>query len=457
MSSRAQYSNAHHTSLSSCGGGVEGAAQPLAASIESLEVGHGAPSGPALRSTRNVSVGSAASRVAVGTTQQGGSVLVIVMITLLFATFALITFMEKASVDLLVEQREAVTRRLRMEAYSALEVTLGVLNEFREVGNGLRSPAEGWSDPLTFAGYAPSEGRTVEISFEDESGKLSLPHANPVVLTNLFKNWGVLQADAEALADAMIGWMKRNHVYTTSVRPTYDMGAIPYEEPGRSMRSFQELAAIEKVRETFYDADGRPNDLWRRFADSVSLLDFPRPNINGAKPDTLAALGQFSETQQQDLGDYLRGSGNYQTQGPQFFQAPNEAQRITGPTGNVGGFSTTISALRITVTVHDGRTEFKLSTVIAPPPAAATTVQTTATSTRTQTSGTAAQTAAQQQNRPNAALAGPRPGASNPNPQQNAAAAKSLKYPFALLEIRENDEIPAPPPPLPSAGVARRG
>src|SRR5690349_7427521 len=66
-----------------------------------------------------------------------GSVLVIVMITLLFATFALLTFMEKASVDLMVDEREAVTRRQRMEAYSALEMTLGVLNEFREASNGL--------------------------------------------------------------------------------------------------------------------------------------------------------------------------------------------------------------------------------------------------------------------------------------------------------------------------------
>lgn len=373
-----------------------------------------------------------------------GSVLVIVMITLLFAVFALVAFMEKASVDLLVDQRDVLTRRLRMEAYSALEVTLGVLNEFREVGNGLRSPAEGWSDPLTFAGYTPSEGRVVTIAFEDESGKISLPHANALILTNLFKNWGILQPDAEALADAMLGWMKRNHVYTSSVQPNYEMGAIPYLPPGRSLRSFHELAAIEKVRETFYDADGRPNEYWRRFADSVSLLDFPRPNINGAKPDTLAALGQFNETQQQNLGDYLRGTGNYQTQGPQFFQAPNEAQRIAGPTGDTSGFATTISALRITVTVRDGRTEFKMSTVIAPPNGA-TTVQTTATAARTQASAATAQTAAQQQQRPNAAQAITRPGAAPAAPKQNASTAGNLKYPFTLLDIRENDEIPAPP------------
>src|SRR4051794_22716276 len=193
-----------------------------------------------------------------------GSVLVIVMITLLFATFALLAFMERASVDLLVDQREAVTRRLRVEAYSALEVTLGVLTDFREVDNGLHSPAEGWSDPLGFAGYLPSEGRTVDITFEDESGKISLPRANPTVLNNLFLNWGILKQDAEALTDALLGWMKHDHVYTSAVQPNYENNPVPYEAPGRPLRSFYELAAIEKAREIFYDREGRPNELWKR-------------------------------------------------------------------------------------------------------------------------------------------------------------------------------------------------
>lgn len=369
------------------------------------------------------------------------------MVTLLFATFALVAFMEKASVDLLVEQREAQARRLRMEAYSALEVVLGTLGIFSEVSNGLHSPAEGWADPLDFAGYVPSPGRTVRVTFEDESGKISLPHANAQALTLLFLNWDLQKADAEALADALAGWMKRDHVYATAVQPTYDSGPIPYESPGRPLRSYQELAAIEKVREMFYDKEGRPGDLWKRFVDSVSLFDFPRPNINGAKPDTLAALGQFDPTQQSKLADYLRGAGSYQNNGPGYFRSPAEAQGIAGPTGNTGAFASTISALRIVLTVREGRSEFRLATVIAPPNGA-TTVQTTATATRTRTSaGTATSTAQQQPTRPDAAKAG-RPGLSGPAGGPSAPATRNLKYPFTLLEIRENDEIPpAPPPP----------
>ena len=369
------------------------------------------------------------------------SVLVIVMITLLFTAFALIAFIEKATNDLLVEQRAAETRRLRMEAYSALEVTLAVLEDFREATNGLHSPAEGWTDPLGFAGYLPTEDRTIDVAFDDESGKISLPRANAVALSALFKTWQLQPVDAEALADALLGWMKKNHVYTSAITPGYLQSAIPYEEPGRPLRSFQELAAIEKAREIFYDADGRPNDLWRRFADSVSLLDFAKTNLNGARPDTLAALGQFDATQQQNLTDYRSGTGSYERQGPGYFQYVADAQRIAGATGDTGAFSTTISALRITLTVHDGRSQFRLSAVIAPPNGA-TTITTTATSQRTVASASSGSAAAAQ-NQGNSA--NPAPAANSPN-----TAAASLRYPFTLLEIRENDEIPPPPSPPPA-------
>ena len=375
------------------------------------------------------------------------SVLVIVMITLLFAAFAIVTFIEKATNDLLVDQRDAEVHRLRREAYSALEVTLAVLEDFRQASNGLHSPAEGWNDPLTFAGYTPTEDRTVEVAFEDESGKISLPQANAQVLSRLFQSWSLTQPDSDQLADALMGWMQRGHTYSTAITPDYDLSAIPYEVPGRSLRSFSELAAIDIVKDKFYDTDGRPNDLWRRFAAAVSLLNFPKPNLNGARPEALVALGQFDTTSQQSLNDYLAGTGQYQTQGPGYFKTVTDAQRLTGPTGNANAFGTTISALRITIVVHDGQSQFRLSAVVTPQGGGATTVQTTATSTRTQTSASTARTAAQQQNQPNAAQQNTAAAAN----ARATAAARDLKYPFTLLEILENDEIPpAPPPPPPS-------
>lgn len=377
-----------------------------------------------------------------------GSVLVIVLITVIFASLALVVFMEKASNDLIVEQRDAETRRLRAEAYSALEVTLAVLEQFRQVNNGLRSPTEGWNDPLAFAEYTPTDDRKVEITFEDESGKISLPRANVVTLTNLFKAWELPQTDVEALADALGGWMRRDHVYASGLTPSYEQSAIPYEEPKRPLRSYEELIAIDKVRELFYTEDGNPNDLWKRFADSVSLLDFQRTNINGAKPDALAALGQLDETQRQNVDDFLKGTGSYQNNGPAFFRSPQEAGQVAGPSGDLGVFGATISALRIFVSVHDGQSVYRLAAVVAPPNGA-TTVATNATAQRTEASAPTARPSTPQQNQPNATQASNNPANRPPGGTGAAAADRNLRYPFTLLEIRENDEIPPAPPPPP--------
>jgi hypothetical protein len=373
------------------------------------------------------------------------SVLVVVMITLLFAAFALMAYIEKASNDLLVEHRDAQARRLRMEAYSALEATLATLEDFRRALSGLHSPAEGWNDPLTFCGYTPTEGRTIDISFDDESAKLSLPRTNAQVLSRLFQIWQVPIADADAAADALMGWMKHDHTYTAAVTPDYENGTTPYEAPGRPMRSYAELAAIDKVREIFYTEDGQPNDLWRRFVDNISLLNFAKPNLNGGKPDVLQALGQFDPTQQQGLSDYTSGKGSYEVQGPGFFQNVGDAQRITGAIGgNPSEFVTTISALRINLTVHDGRSEFRLTAVVTAG-GAAQTVQTLATPATPKASNPTSTTNNQQQNQSNNST-GTGTAASG---GAAATANRNINYPFTLLEIRENDEIPPPPPPPP--------
>jgi hypothetical protein len=373
---------------------------------------------------------------------QRGSVLIIVLITLVFATFALITFMDKATNDLLVDHRDALNHRLRMEAYSALETTLAVLEDFREADNGLHSPAEGWADPLGFAGYTPSEDRTIEVSFDDESGKISLPHADAQVLSRLFQDWQVPQTDADMYADAIMGWMKKEHVYTTAISPDYEQGSLPYEPPARPMRSYAELAAIDKVREFFYDPDGRPNDNWRRFVESVSLLDFAKSNINGARPETLSSLGQYDETQQKTIEDYRTGGGQYQNNGPGFFTDPTQAQAIVGQGGNAGAFSTTISALRVVITVHEGKSEFRLAAVVTTPNGGAQVVKENATSQRKETSSSTAETATERPTAPNATQA----NAAAPGTKAQPNANQNLHYPFTLLEIRENDEIPAAPP-----------
>lgn len=391
-----------------------------------------APAGIARRAAPTQS-GSPRSKI------QRGSILLIVMVTLLFAAFALVVFVEKAGVDLLVETRDASARRLRREAFSALEVTLATLEDFRAANSGLHSAAEGWGDPLVWAGWSPTEGRTVEISFEDESGKISLAHADDTAFANLFKSWEISQSDAERLTDALLVWMKKDHIPKSAFPADYERGELPYVPPLRPLKSFAELAAIDQARDFFYDERGRPNERWFRFTAAFSTFNFAKTNLNSAQGDVLAALGNYDPVQRSRFGEYLTGTGAYQTQGPGFFHTTAEAATLLGTPRLPNSFDTQIQALRINLTVREGRLFYRLSAVVAPPNGA-TIVTTTATSQRAQPSG-AQRTAA-----PTAAPTAPASGTTAAN---NAASAnqKKLNYPFTLLEIRENDAIPSAPPP----------
>ena len=180
-----------------------------------------------------------------------GSVLIIVLVTIVLTAFALTAFLDKASSDLIVAARDSDARRLRVEAHSAMEVTLGVLSSFYQTVGALRSPSEGWGDPLTFANWKPAEGRTVDVSFEDESGKISLPNADTNTLQAVFEQWDMQQPDAEKLADALLNWMKPSNAAPTTFTPDYDQATVPYVTPGRSLRSYDELAAIDVAKDVF--------------------------------------------------------------------------------------------------------------------------------------------------------------------------------------------------------------
>jgi hypothetical protein len=366
------------------------------------------------------------------------SVLVIVMVTLIFTALALTAFLEKASNDLIVEAREADMRRLRQEAYSALETTLAVLEQFRTANSGLHTSAEGWGDPLGFAGYVPADGRTIDVAFEDESGKISLPQVNATQLQNLFVAWSLTTSDAEKLTDVLLGWIKKNHTYTTAASPDYEHATLPYASPQRSLRNYSELAAIDYARTVFFDETGKPTDLYRRFSESVSLYNFRQTNINGAKPDVLTALGEFDDTQKSKLGDYLAGTGQSALTGPGWFTATADARKFLGATGRAGQFGTTISALHIRLTVHDGRAEYRLNVVVSPQGGGATSVLTTATTTRANASDEQAASAADV-----STVSKP---TTTPSSAATAAAPR-LNYPFTILALTENEPLPPPPPP----------
>jgi len=299
-----------------------------------------------------------------------GSVLVVVLVTLIFTITAMFLFIERASTDLIVHVRDADRINLRLEAYSALETTLAVLREFEDVLGGLHSPGEGWEEPLAWGDYEPAEGREVSVSLVDESGRVPFRSLDFDGWVRLFESWGVLESDAEGWADALLGWSQPEYTPRTFDAPRpedYARDAWGFEPPGRPPHAYAELRSIDVIRDGFFDEGGTPNEFYYRFIDTVTLLDYRSPNVNAAVPGALAAVAQLDEFQQETLADYLRGSGVYRSQGAGYFTEVGEVANVLGEQASAAGFGTRVQALRVIVEVTQGSAVYTLNVLVAPP------------------------------------------------------------------------------------------
>lgn len=351
--------------------------------------------------------------------RQRGAVIVMVLVLLMLAAFLLAAFIRRTGTELLADARNSQLREMRAEAYSALETTLAVLADFRTANSALRSPAEGWSDPLTDTGYVPGGGRVVEIAFEDESAKLPLPGASEVELQTLLEFAGVERNEAERMAGTLHAWIHEapKDAAIDLDAPDYTRAEPAYKPAYRALRSWGELAAVEMDRGVFFDEAGRPTEAFAAFAREVSLHSFNKVNLNSAQAGVLTALG-LGEAEVQALENYRAEPKPAGETG--VFRSLAEAGTVMGASIGAERFGTSCEVLRIDITVHQGAIPYRLSAVIA------TSGSRSATTPRTDKAETAGA------------------AATAPLPER-----KVLNYPFTVLEIQENAE-PISPPASPS-------
>ncbi len=372
--------------------------------------------------------------------------LIVVLVTIVFATTALLVFIERASTDLMVYVRDADRLRLRQEAYSALETTLAVLVDFQEVIGGLHSPAEGWAQPLEWIGYEPPDGMEVEVIFEDESGKISVGQLDFQKLFDLFINWNRTEDEAELWADALMGWMSEDYEPRSFNAPEaedYERDSLPFVPPERPLLSFGELRAIDVIRDEWFDDNGLPNELGRRFMAAVSLYNYSSINVNSAPGQVLAAIGRYDENQQELMADYRSGDGLYRGRGQGYFSSTDELKGVLGEGAGSADFGVEIQALRVIITVTQGKSSYRLNAVISPNggarlPALDPLPRKVSDAQRAAADSEAAEDSA---------------GADSSDGQRYSAAElaaaegdeskiQDIEYPFTLLEIREIDAPP---------------
>ncbi len=357
-----------------------------------------------------------------------GSVLLFVLVLVVVTAAAVLKFSERALGEMAGEGYYMQRERLRGEAYSALEATLAVLAQFREIDGGLYAPAQGWGEPLALAGYEPAPDRSVNVEFADENAKLPLTNAEwcEPALAALFTDLGFEPGEVNVLTDSLLDWIDAddNPRPYGAEKDDYLRSDPSHVAANRAPRSFAELAAVQVFADLMFTEAGRPNERCERFMRCVSLWSDGTINLNTMPDALIRASGLVDDRQLASLVRALDTvDGDRGTAGSRYYRSLNELGDQVGPIPGGGMFGVQTEALGIVVTVRERQAEFRLRAVI-----------------RTDSTGTKRSTGAgSRQSAQNAAVGGN--AAVGPSAGRVGGVNASIEYPFKFLELVED-----PPP-----------
>lgn len=346
-----------------------------------------------------------------------GSILVFILALIVLLSVLCLRLMEEGIRE--ARHLDQFHRRddLRIHAYSALDIAVGVLSEFKMFEGKLYSPAQGWGDPLAYAGISPTEeGVTWSVRLIDESAKIPITKIKEKDLVALF---AVMQAEEDSLIneddgqpfyDSMMDWVDQDDEEREEGAEDeyYEDLEHPYFTPDKKINSFEEFRMIKDFAYDpedpdrtgiFFDAQGSETKNMRDFRASFSFFNQGPVNVNNASPFLMRFLCGDDESLYEDL---LEGpsTGN----GESYFMNPND-QSLLALRGNRSiSISTSVTMFRVEITVNRGKANFQLHAVLS--------------------YGSSLPS---------------RPGSAAGRPP--ASRGQSLGHPFRVLSIRENENM----------------
>ena len=148
-----------------------------------------------------------------GNQSKKGAILVFVLALIVFISVLCLRLMEETVQELRHVSQQHRRDDLRVNAYSALDLAVGVLNEFRTIEGALYDPAQGWGDPLSWAEVSPLDPMiSWTIKIVDESAKINPKNASRKDFVSLFAQMHsrsgsrVDEDDGEPYYDAWMDW-----------------------------------------------------------------------------------------------------------------------------------------------------------------------------------------------------------------------------------------------------------
>jgi general secretion pathway protein K len=294
-----------------------------------------------------------------------GSIIVLVLVFVVLLTFIVVAFLEEATAKVkyygLFHNRDD----LRTDAYSAMEITLAVLNQYIEVEGALWGPEQGWADPLDEAGFVPAHANSVTVTFEDESAKLPLSKLTYDDLITLFDVMGYDLPEAQSLADGILDWSDEDDLRRLNGfdGEDYDDMDPPYRPSNSEIVSWDEFRLIHPLNETFWEEDGRPTPAWGLFKSAVSLYHTGTINVNQANATVLEYLYEKGVLDTTSFAYFKDGSdGIPGTEDDRLYRKGQGNDGMVLAEGSE--VSDTIQLLRVKVDANRGEARFSIEALV---------------------------------------------------------------------------------------------
>ena len=289
-----------------------------------------------------------------GSARRRGSVLVAVLAIIALLSFIITRFMDEALRDLEYRAVFNEPTEARVFAHGVLEATLAAVREVALIDDGkLHAPEQGWSDPLDYAGIEVPDGWEVDVTLRDEGGKLPLNTLSESLLNRLFEETLDLDyATARELTATLLDWIDENgSPRLNGAESDYYLAENPpYRAADAPLQSLGELRLLKVWRDVLFDESGRPNALFRRFSNLVSVRHRGSVNINAAPPEVLELLALENGWDPDYVFDGLERP---------YRESPPEAAD-SATTG------TEVRLLHVTVRVSRGGVPYVISALVEP-------------------------------------------------------------------------------------------
>ena len=307
-----------------------------------------------------------------------GSILVFVLAMIVMLSVLSLRLMQETIQELRHVSQFHRRDDLRIHAYSALDLAVGVLREFQLLEGKLNAPGQGWGDPVGYSGISPLDPNVRwSIRITDESAKLSLnkiSEKNLVEIFSIMHNRGsslLDEDDGQPYYDALMDWQDSddNARDEGAEDDHYEALEYPYFTPGRKIKNYEEFRFIKgfsydpfesEYNGLFYSEGGSETVNMNDFRSSFSFFYENEINVNGISDFLIRYLCGDDDALFREFT-----AGPKDLSGESYFTNANDPSlaRLRAKRGIPLGV--TANAFRIEVSVDKGKSNFRLHAILS--------------------------------------------------------------------------------------------